>query len=243
MRWKSNRRGKRLLLRRKRRQKNKVAIEERIKERTRIMQRSEFILLTKYREIIRRELSERQKLKNECSDLQFKTIQNECQKRCKMLQKNNNANIKNLLEYLDKIEINLESLHSKWSSSFDYNIEEGIKNFKEYLLKRFQTYVSELDLSEFNLKEEEIDSRCKIDDELVNIERKASLITIIEIDDLKRKLKMLKDELEEEDIRELACVKIRERETVKLNSEIELLRQQVEIIAVKEGLNLADLLK
>lgn len=61
MRWKSNRRGKRLLLRRKRRQKNKVAIEERIKERTRIMQRSEFILLTKYREIIRRELSERQK--------------------------------------------------------------------------------------------------------------------------------------------------------------------------------------
>uniref|UniRef100_A0AC35G863 Uncharacterized protein n=1 Tax=Panagrolaimus sp. PS1159 TaxID=55785 RepID=A0AC35G863_9BILA len=243
MRWKSNRRGKRLLQQRRRRQKNKAAFEERIKQRARIMQRNEFIFLTKYREIIRRELSERQKLKNECSDLQFKTIKNECQNRCNMLQKNNNTNIKNLLEYLEKIEINLKSLHSRWASNFDYNIEEAIKNFQDYLLKRFQTYVSELDLSDFNLKEEEIDSRCKIDDELVNIERKASIINFIEMDELKRKLKMLKDELEEEEIRELACVKIRERETIKLNSEIELLSHQIEMIAVKEGLNLTDLLK
>lgn len=85
----------------------------------------------------------------------------------------------------------------RWESNYGYDIETNIENFKSYLLIRFQTYVSELDLSEFNLKEQDIDLHCKIDEEIANIERKTSVTNIIEIEELKRKLKMLTDELEE----------------------------------------------
>ena len=62
---------------------------------------------------------------------------------------------------------------------------------------RFQTYVPELDLAGFHIDDEEIDGHCKLNDDIINIERKASLINIMEMDELKRKLKMLRDELEE----------------------------------------------
>uniref|UniRef100_A0AC34PZ72 Uncharacterized protein n=1 Tax=Panagrolaimus sp. JU765 TaxID=591449 RepID=A0AC34PZ72_9BILA len=189
------------------------------------MQHNEIVLLTKYREIIRHDLAERKKLILKCEEEISKTKIKEQEKKCKILRDSINANIKMTLEYIDKIENNLKNLLKRWPNNFDYNVEENIQKLKTELLERFQIFVPLFDLSNFYINEQEINEKCQLDGSILKEE--VSTINAIQIEELQRQIKILQNEFEEEEIRELACIKARETEMTRLSEEILLLEKQL----------------
>jgi len=115
--------------------------------------------------------------------------------------------------------------------AFNYDVEENTEAFKNDLLQRFQVYIPALNLDKFRISQEEIDEQCQIPDVSV-MDRRGSTMSIIQIEELQRQLKVLQNEYEEEEIRVLAGLKIRQAELARLNEEISTIERHMEILSV-----------
>ncbi|KAE9548925.1 hypothetical protein FO519_007870 [Halicephalobus sp. NKZ332] len=169
----------------------------------------------------------------ECQKNIEKTLNEETEKRCKVLRKSIDANIDMTLDYIDKVEFDLKKLLTRWLPALHYDVEENTSNFKDELLQRFQAYIPVLNLDGFQLSQEELEEKCQIPDASI-MDRRGSTMSIVQIEELQRQLKILQNEYEEEEIRILAGVKVREAEVSRLNEEISTLQNQMETLSVHQ---------
>ena len=84
----------------------------------------------------------------------------------------------------------------RWLPAFNYDVEENTEAFKSELLQRFQVYIPVLNLDGFRINQEEIDEKCQIPDASI-MDRRGSTMSILQIEELQRQLKVLQNEYEE----------------------------------------------